>query len=337
VFGKYMNLLTNLIKFILGTAAGYSVTQLAWVLWQLAKADPRFTTLVPQNKAPQGITSAQGKTEANYIVHHAIEDGIERISYFPKERRFEIPILMQHGMWHGAWCWQPWQELFAEWGWESHAISLPGHGQSPEQRLVRLCTLDYYLDFLRNEAKKLDRKPVLMGHSMGGALTQWYLKYIGDDLPAAVLAASWVARSVRQDGGLTIVKQDPALVPLTMLSWDASAWVRTPNRTAEKLLGPKATVSPQQLHARLGPESLLIAFQHNPPFWQPPDSVKTPNFWLAGELDAVVSLPGLKASAAHYGGDFAIVPEAGHNLMMEHNARQTAKTIHDWLVAKGIT
>jgi hypothetical protein len=57
----------------------------------------------------------------------SIESGIERVRYIPKQRRFETPILLQHGMWHGAWCWQWWQELLAEWGWESHAYSLPGH------------------------------------------------------------------------------------------------------------------------------------------------------------------------------------------------------------------
>ena len=35
---------------------------------------------------------------------HRTEDGIERTVYVPRERRFETPILMQHGTWHGAWC-----------------------------------------------------------------------------------------------------------------------------------------------------------------------------------------------------------------------------------------
>jgi len=54
-----------------------------------------------------------------YDVQHTVENGIERVIYTPRQRRFETPILMQHGMWHSAWCWQHWQELFAEWGWEN--------------------------------------------------------------------------------------------------------------------------------------------------------------------------------------------------------------------------
>ena len=59
------------------------------------------------------------KETKTFDVHHEVGSGIERVTYIPRQRRFETPILMQHGMWHGAWCWQHWQELFAEWGWES--------------------------------------------------------------------------------------------------------------------------------------------------------------------------------------------------------------------------
>ena len=72
------------------------------------------------------------KETKTFDVHHEVGSGIERVTYIPRQRRFDTPILMQHGMWHGAWCWQHWQELFAEWGWESHAFSLPGHAGSPD-------------------------------------------------------------------------------------------------------------------------------------------------------------------------------------------------------------
>jgi len=89
-------------------------------------------------------------------------------------------------MWHGAWCWQGWQARLAAWGWESHAHSLPGHAGSPIQRPIRWCTLGYYLSFLQAEIGRMPRRPVLMGPSMGGALTQMYLK-AHDDLPVSLL------------------------------------------------------------------------------------------------------------------------------------------------------
>ena len=263
-------------------------------------------------------------------MRHTVEDGIERITYIPKVRQHATPILMQHGMWHGAWTWQWWQPLFAEWGWESMAVSLPGHGASPVQRQIELCTLDYYLGFLRAEVNRFEQPPVLMGHSMGGALTQWYLKYVGD-LPAAVLVAPWVAHSSVQDGTLRIMSIDPLVGLLTSLAWCATPWVRSPERAARLLTTTGAAISPEELYDRLGPESSLVVLQHNPPFWSPPDDIRTPLLWVTGEKDATISVPGATRSAEFYQATHIIVPEAGHNLMMEQSYWETARSIVDWL------
>ena len=260
--------------------------------------------------------------------------------YRPHDRRFQTPILMQHGMWHGAWCWHlrigiRWQELFAEWGWESHAFSLPGHAGSPTQRPVALCTLDYYLSFLKSEVERLPQRPVLMGHSMGGALTQWYLKYVGDDLPAAVLVAPWVSHAAFRDGLPRFLRLDLAGCLLMMVEWSAAPLVRTPQRAAKALISEKAIYSPEALYAKLNSESAIVMYQHNPPFWSPARHVDTPMLWLAGEDDALIGEPAERRSAAYYGADYVVMEKAGHNLMMEHNYHQAAETIHNWLIGIG--
>lgn len=270
-----------------------------------------------------------------FAVQHVLENGIERVTYMPRGRRFETPILMQHGMWHGAWCWQHWQELLAEWGWESHSFSLPGHAGSPKQRPIYFCTLDYYLKFLKAEVARLPHKPVLMGHSMGGALTQWYLKYIDDDLPAAVLVAPWASHSTVADS-FRWFPLDPIGVLLVFLTGSTSPFIRTPEHAARKLISPRSIYTPEELHTRLSPESALVMYQHNPPFWYPPNRVKTPLLWLAGEIDAVIGVEAERKSAAHYRADFFVVSEAAHNIMMEYNYRETAKKIHDWLSKHGV-
>ena len=103
------------------------------------------------------------------------------------------------------------------------------------------------------------------------------------------------------------------------------------------LISPGALYTPEALHARLSPESAWVMYQHNPPLWRPPERVKTPLLWLAGERDAVVTVDNERRSAAHYGADFVVAPAAAHNLMMEHNYRETAETIHDWLNKRSIT
>jgi pimeloyl-ACP methyl ester carboxylesterase len=314
----------------LGLPLGWAVAQTTWWVAKLARIDPAVSLAQHTNRGERGSRLLADRETEHYVMRHTVENGIERIAYTPKQRRHATPILMQHGMWHGAWTWQWWQPLFAEWGWESVAVSLPGHGASPVQRQIELCTLDYYLGFLRAEVNRFEQPPVLMGHSMGGALTQWYLKYCGD-LPAAVLVAPWVSHSSVQDGTLRIMSIDPLVGLLTSLAWCATPWVRSPERAARLLTTAGAVISPEELYDRLGPESSLVVLQHNPPFWSPPDDIRTPLLWVTGEKDATISVPGATRSAEFYQAEHIIVPEAGHNLMMEQSYWETARSIVDWL------
>lgn len=324
------NLLGFAVKAYLGGLTG-------WILWRLLHDTAPRMLAQDQNKLRGAWpTVAETEDKGAYTVTHSLEDGIERITYTPKERQHEAPLLMAHGMWHGAWCWQPWQETLAEKGWESVAYSLPGHGQSPTQRSLTNCTLGYYLAFLRDEINRLPVKPVLMGHSMGGALSQWVLRYITQDLPAVVLVAPWVSHSILAEGFWRIIQLDPLGMAAMFLTWNATVWMRSPAAAASKLISPEAVLSPEELHRRLGGESGLVIFQHNPPFWQPAQNVKIPMLLLAGEKDALISVEGLRKTAAHYQADFVVIPGAGHNLMMEKSYRETAVSIAQWLMEKKI-
>ena len=328
-----------LIPILLSVILLYLAAMIAWILWHLLSDTPARMLANDQNKLRgTGITFSETQDKGSYTILHTIEDGIERIIYSPKERIHETPILMAHGMWHGAWCWQPWQEILAERGWESIAYSLPGHGKSPLQRSLTSSTLGYYLAFVRDEIKRLPRKPVLMGHSMGGALSQWVLRHVEQDLPAIVLVAPWVSHSSMADWPslFKIMAGDPIGIALMFVTWNANSWVRTPEAAATKLLSKDALVSPVELQRQLGGESALVLFQHNPPFWKPAENVKTPMLLLAGEKDAVLSVDSLRKSAAHYKADFVVIPGAGHNLMMEKSYQETARAIDTWLIQKQI-
>jgi len=314
--------------------AGYLAVLGGRILFSLWRSDPRSTLKRRANRRSDGISWQQEETFEHGVIRRVVRDGIEQVTCLPAKPRFQTPLLFQHGMWHGAWCWEAWQRQLAAWGWESHAISLPGHGASPPQRSISLCTLDYYLNFLREAASRLPRKPALIGHSMGGALVQWYLKFVDDALPAAVLVAPWVAHSMLADNLLRYLRLDPAGLLQMLFSWDAAPMVRTPEVAARALLNPQSQADPQALYARLTPESALVLFQHNPPFWYPPREIHTPMLWLAGARDAFFSVDAMRRSAAHYGADFYIAPQAGHNIMMETSGPEALRHIHEWLAER---
>lgn len=277
------------------------------------------------------MTTLDEQHTEQYTFHHALKDGLEWRTYMPRHRQHATPILMQHGMWHNAWCWQLWQELLAEWGWESHAISLPGHGLSPMQRPVRLCTLGYYLPFIRRAVESLPRKPILMGHSMGGALSQWYLRDVGN-LPAMVLVAPWALYQGFWASYLAFIKLDLAGMFLSALKFQAD-FVRTPAIAARALLSPQAVVSPEALYAQLCRESVLVMLQHALP-WPIPPNITTPILWLGAERDAVIPEPAARRSAEGYHADYVMVKDAAHNLMMEPTYREIAQQIDEWLTHK---
>lgn len=82
---------------------------------------------------------------------------------------------MIHGMWGGPWCWENYTRFFGHRGYRCVTPTLRFHEQRPQDlpdaRLGTTSLQDYVQD-LEREITKLDRTPVIMGHSMGGLLAQ---------------------------------------------------------------------------------------------------------------------------------------------------------------------
>ncbi len=114
---------------------------------------------------------------------------LEVISRSPKEQKHSVPIIFVHGAWHAAWCWQDtFLEYFSEKGWEVHALSLRGHGQSEGRKKLRWWSIADYVSDVEQIANSLDREPIIVGHSLGGLVVQKYLET--HSAVAAVLLAS---------------------------------------------------------------------------------------------------------------------------------------------------
>ncbi len=97
----------------------------------------------------------------------------EVLSAQPVEDTGRPPLLMVHGIAHGAWCFnENWVPAAAEQGWPSYAVSLRGHGGSGGARhLRRTLTRDYVHDVMQTIVE-LPSPPVLIGHSMGAIVAQ---------------------------------------------------------------------------------------------------------------------------------------------------------------------
>jgi len=84
-------------------------------------------------------------------------------------------IIFIHGFSGGAWCFEKLIAFFENQGYETIAPDLPFHGQlkaqEPSPELGTTSIADY-VDYIEKIIDKLDQKPIVIGHSMGGLIAQ---------------------------------------------------------------------------------------------------------------------------------------------------------------------
>ena len=75
-------------------------------------------------------------------------------------------MVLVHGAWHGAWCWERVVDGLKAVGVDAVAVDLPGHGDDPEP------FTDLHGDAarVRSVLDDVGRPVVLLGHSYGGAV-----------------------------------------------------------------------------------------------------------------------------------------------------------------------
>lgn len=101
-------------------------------------------------------------------------------------------LVLVHGSWHGAWCWEKIIPLLAREGHEAVALDLPGHGRdrTPPSRI----SLRAYADSI---CQVLDAQPepaVLVGHSMGGVAISRAAELRPGKIKALVFLAAYLLR-----------------------------------------------------------------------------------------------------------------------------------------------
>lgn len=75
-------------------------------------------------------------------------------------------IVLIHGGWHGAWCWDKVTPLLQRSGHEIVALDLPGHGE--DRTPAAEVTLEGYTDRVVETLDSLSEPAVLVGHSLNG-------------------------------------------------------------------------------------------------------------------------------------------------------------------------
>lgn len=244
---------------------------------------------------------------------------LEIIRRSPDHPTTRPPLLFVHGLGHGAWCWEHWLDAAARAGYETHAVSLRGHGGS--EGSVRRSTLRHYVEDVLRATAALPEAPVLVAHSMGALVGQQALSR--GPFRAAVLVAPVPSRSgVRS---LALVSRQHPLDALGVLG------LRSLPLRPSYLFHGLDPVTAQAYSDRTGRESPWAQYQitlHRPPR-RPARPL--PMLVLGTPDDRLVPLTDVRATARRYGAELVEFPGMGHDLMLDAGWERAFDAMRRWL------
>ncbi|HSN06489.1 MAG TPA: alpha/beta fold hydrolase [Candidatus Angelobacter sp.] len=229
------------------------------------------------------------------------------------------PLLMVHGLAHGAWCFdEHWVPAAAERGWPSYAVSLRGHGGSGgARRLRRTLTRDYVHDVLQTIAE-LPEPPVLVGHSLGAIVAQ----LVADRYPLRGLVLLTPAPMHSALGDLiTIARDRPsdalgAVVGRTLSMAPDILFEGLDPRTAREYSDRTGTESP------LVQWELLLRRRVGP--------VRCPVLVVGVPGDRLVRPADVRRTARAYGVEPVWFPGMGHDVMLDEGWDHVLDTVLDF-------
>ena len=246
----------------------------------------------------------------------------EVVSAMPASDEGRPPLLMVHGIAHGAWCFaENWIPAAAERGWPAYAVSLRGHGDSGGKRHLRsTLTRDYVHDVMQT-ITELPEPPVLIGHSMGAVVAQ----LVAERYPLRGLVLLTPAPLHSGVGDLLEIARDrPA---------DALGAVvgKTLSMDPELLFEGLDPESARRYADRTQTESPLVQYELLLPRRVGP--VRCPVLVVGSPGDRLVRAADVRRTAEAYGVEPVWFPGIGHDVMLDAGWDRVLDAVLDFAAA----
>ena len=240
-------------------------------------------------------------------------------------------LLFVHGGYASAGCWD---EYFLPWfsrrGYDCHAFDLSGHGRSEGRSRLHAFGLDDYVQDLAQVADGLDGPAVVIGHSMGSVVVERYLER--HPARAAVLMAPVPATGIL-GATLKLAFSEPSFFTEQARATRGEIGAQTletirgvyysPETTSADLLRFGPLFQEESRRALLDLTLLAMRVGSSRP--------RLPVLVVGGEGDAVFPPDLLGFTAARWQAEVAVIPRAGHTLMLDAHWQAAAGRIADWL------
>jgi pimeloyl-ACP methyl ester carboxylesterase len=259
---------------------------------------------------------------------------LEVISKYPRERTHPTPLVFLHGAWHAAWCWENVLPYVVNQGYEVHALSLRGHGNSEGREGVRWFSTRGYVDDLQQVIEGLPTPPVVIAHSMGGYVLQKYLET--HNLPAGVLIAT-VPTSGILGMFLRWTGRHPVSILKTFLFLNPWYMVSTPAEAKDVFFSDDYPDDQfVKYYAHIQGEAFLAALDMSLLSPLHPKRVKTPLLVIGAENDRIFTVAEQQKTARTYNSEATIYPHTAHDMMLEPAWQAVTDQILNWLHSRNL-
>ena len=239
-------------------------------------------------------------------------------------------LLFVHGMWHGAWCWEPYfLPYFEKLGYKAFALSLSNHGKSAKRKTFNLLRIKDYVQDLQQVINSMDETPVLIGHSMGGFVVQKYLE--DHRVPGAALLAAVPPFGIL-GGTLAVMKKFPGAFIKANLTLDLKYIIDTPKKFKYLVFSQQVSDKDVIKYLNLTDSESYLAYMDMLGLdLVRTKKINTPLLVIGAGKDKAVSQKSVKKTASIYGVTPIIFEELGHDMMLEPDCKIVADEIDNWI------
>ena len=167
------------------------------------------------------------------------------------------PIVLVHGAWYGAWCWERVVRGLREGGYRVFAPDLPGRPGNPLP--VERVSLDSWVSHIRASMVDIGEPVVLVGHSLGGAVLTGVTEEVTSLVRSLVFVAAFLLRN--GESASDVFRADPstAVGALRSVSPDGLWSTVLPGRVEELLCNGCETEDVAIVEGALVPEATAVA------------------------------------------------------------------------------
>ena len=243
-----------------------------------------------------------------------------------------VKLLFIHGICTGAWVWKPhFLPFFAEFGYDSYALSLRGHGKSEGRKKVREFTLSDFADDIDWALKKIDGPAVIIGHSLGGGVVQSFVQRGGKAVGVVLLCSAPPHGLIRASAEMYAA--NPTLAHQMRLVLQHGLSAANLDIIEDGLFSEPPSAELRQRFAE-GIGDIAEAASRQLMGWVPfaPFPWGMPKLLVVGGgKDQFMPATDVRLTAIYYGALSVIVPNGAHAIMLDKNWRDAAQPIADWL------